>query len=349
MPIAPPANGRIGACNLRYGSTCTVHCNEGYAPSNSRNATGIDGGVIGATGPTVLRCDSSSKSWEGTVPACDECARNYYKQRGVCLPCSSAECPAGMYRAPCTGTEDARCVACTALLPGNAYFATGGSPYYQDNCVVVCKAGYYLSSSGTSCVPVQPSTPAVAVALPSITSLSETYMQIGPVVIALSLTVPPSSPVYLTITVSRQLTHMDHAGVRLAGVRPAKALRTKVVTFTPDNYAQIQNVSVDAWDDVVYEGDHSGVVYWSVESADPGYNRMQVCMCVCIHVCMFGSVIPLPLVIHVFSFSVPFAHSCSLFATITTPLHDATRIPTTLSYTHTHTHTHKYGLIRTYL
>jgi hypothetical protein len=253
-------------------------CDRGYSSSAGLNATGIKSGDIGIAGPTVLRCDASSKSWEGMPPVCDECALNYFKQGDSCFPCSTSECPRGMYRAACAQTSDASCVPCTSPLPANAYYATGGNPYYLDNCITACSAGFYLPSSGSSCEQINPTTPALTVGLPTTPQVAESSQLFKiPVTMSLSLTVPPTSPVLVTITVSRQLVLMENSGSR-----PADPVRSKVVTFTPANYFQIQNVSIDAWDDNVYEGEHSGLVHMTMDSADPAYNKLQVlCLSFC--------------------------------------------------------------------
>jgi hypothetical protein len=274
MPLTPPAHGRVVDCRLHYNATCSVVCNEGYAASGGLNASDLGDGISGSGWPTVLRCDAFSKSWEGSVPQCDECVRGYYKQGRACLPCVTSECPPGKYRAACTRTADAPCVPCSAPLPANAYYASGGSPYYQNNCIVACVAGFYMSSNGSACIPEPRTTPTLTYAARTqavVPLLSEAYKQAGILTVPFSLTVAPTSAVYVTVTVSRQLVLVDQTGQRRA--TPS---RSTVLTFTHADYGIVQNVSLDAWDDLVYEGVHSGLVYYSLSSADPAYDLLQV-------------------------------------------------------------------------
>jgi hypothetical protein len=60
------------------------------------------------------------------------------------------------------------------------------------------------------------------------------------------------------------------------GPRPSTPTLTRSITFTTTNFALVQNVYVDAWDDGVYEAEHGGLIFFSVESGDPAYNKMQV-------------------------------------------------------------------------
>jgi hypothetical protein len=271
LPTAPH-NGMLVSCSDEYRATCTIRCQQGYSASGGRNASvGSGVNVIGSAGHVVLRCDESSKSWEGTPPLCNECADSYYMQGGTCLACTTSECPRGMYRAGCSASADAPCVPCTTSLPAQGYYATGGSPYYQDNCLVACAAGFVLSSDGTACVPAVTAAPSITVGSPDTLQLSETYKQAKVLTFPLSLTVAPTSTVVVKVSVSRQLTLTDSSGAR-----PKVPLLSKSVTFTTANYALVQNVSIDAWDDVVYEGEHGGLVYFSVESTDPAYTKLQV-------------------------------------------------------------------------
>ncbi len=270
-PPRVPPNGVIVSCSYDFEDTCTIKCKEGYSVGGGRNASG-ENSVIEAGVHIVLLCDASLKSWRGVPPLCQECSNNYYKKQDTCLPCTTSECPRGMYRAACGASDDAFCVPCTSPLPANAYYATGGSPYYQDNCLIVCDPGFVLSDgAGSACVPAVPTTPAVTVGLPGTLQVSETYKQSKRVTLPLYLTIAPTSTVTVKISVSRQLTLMDETGPR-----PSTPTLTRSITFTTTNFALVQNVYVDAWDDGVYEAEHGGLIFFSVESGDPAYNKMQV-------------------------------------------------------------------------
>ena len=67
-----------------------------------------------------------------------------------CQPCTRAPCGIGLYRMTCnpSSTQDARCTYCSSPPP-NAIHVTGGLPYTDDNCMWVCKEGYYRV--GNSC------------------------------------------------------------------------------------------------------------------------------------------------------------------------------------------------------
>ena len=62
----------------------------------------------------------------------------------TCIPCTTAACSIGTFRAMCTSSsvQDAHCAPCT-MPPINSDHITGGLPYTTDNCLWVCREGYY--------------------------------------------------------------------------------------------------------------------------------------------------------------------------------------------------------------
>ena len=73
------------------------------------------------------------------------------------------------------------------------------------------------------------------------------------------------------------LTSQPLANVSVA-ISPDSQLATSVssVTFTPGNWDQVVYVSVLGRNDSVVEGDHTGVVSFSVTSTDVAYNALPV-------------------------------------------------------------------------
>ena len=129
-----PQNGRIVSCRHTYGDLCTFQCNSGFSPRGNISS----------------RCLASG-TWS-SVPACDFCASNFFRDGSECLACSTGLCPVGFFRSQCLINQDSTCVPCSSnSRPQNSRFVTAGIPEFADACRWDCDVGFFQSSS--ACVP----------------------------------------------------------------------------------------------------------------------------------------------------------------------------------------------------
>ncbi len=67
--------------------------------------------------------------------------------------CDTSPCTVGKYRGVCDDSTPGDCLPCSTG-PENAYYISAGSPYNEDNCSWICKAGFFLPvSDGSECIP----------------------------------------------------------------------------------------------------------------------------------------------------------------------------------------------------
>jgi len=126
---APCSNGNA------FGSTCNLKCWEGFA---------------GAPNTSTVSCSATSRVFEGSMPNCTQCAPGWWSPRkGICLPCSKAECPVGQYRGECEANADSQCVLCSTR-PAFSRYTTAGIPYNKDTCGWECQEGYKVGTVNTT-------------------------------------------------------------------------------------------------------------------------------------------------------------------------------------------------------
>jgi hypothetical protein len=132
-----------GAC---YQCTSTACATGQY---RSKCTATSDGRCVPCTNPIPQNAVYSSAGSPYDSNSCAwVCNPGYYKSGGLCQPCSTTRCEAGLYRGPCTATGDGPCVACTSK-PTSSNFVGGGNPYNTNSCPWGCVPGYY--TTGATC------------------------------------------------------------------------------------------------------------------------------------------------------------------------------------------------------
>ena len=137
------------ACNVGYflsdSITCTA-CNLSSCPVGQyRNGCWF---IINAVCVPCSNKPSGALYISAGIPidqdACQwKCNGGSFLSSGLCVPCTTSSCPAGMYRGPCSSISDAICLPCPGM-PNETTIIT------QNGCGWVCRAGYFLD--GAACI-----------------------------------------------------------------------------------------------------------------------------------------------------------------------------------------------------
>ena len=253
-PLPDDGVSIIGVSSRAVGSRLEVQCKPGFAPAEAVSLECIEDA-------------SGYVRWSGMRPECDSCVPGYYMDgEGQCKTCIMAGCPSGQYRGPCQGSDPGTCIPCTAPIPRNAAFVTGGNPFYRDNCRWQCNDGYFLSVENLMVVCVIEAVPSIwASLLGSQVSLEATSdfrrQSVEPVSLTIQISMQPTSPVTVNL-----IPQDDQLALPVPSV----------LIFTADNYTATPSVVIAAGNDINEEGLHGGVMTFQVSSSDPRFDGMDV-------------------------------------------------------------------------
>jgi hypothetical protein len=124
---APTYFRREGACAACSTSTCPLGQFRGPCGESED----------GACGACTTKPPNSEFSGGGIPFDKDQCPwvcmAGYFKKDGSCAACSAAPCDAGMYRSPCSPSQDGVCTQCTNA-PAFATYTGPGSPFDSNTC-----------------------------------------------------------------------------------------------------------------------------------------------------------------------------------------------------------------------
>ena len=299
-----PQHGKIVSCSHEYGDACVFQCDSGFFPFGnitsmclasakwSREAPACDTCDEGfyrdgdtcqscSAGPCSLGsfrsaclanvdsactpCSAISKPSNSRFITAGEpvyadscrwaCQVGFFQSASLCAPCTISPCiQVGFYRETCSrmgATQDAACEICNSSLPLNASWIASA---IGTSCSWMCDRGFETDTS--ACVPS--AIPFIIVQGPSPAALKEAFPT-TPAHVFLVLSEPPTEAVTITLMVSNQITL----------VTPVQ------LVFTSANWNIPQTVSVLPIDDLVREGDHSGLIFFqSVASPDVLFNGL---------------------------------------------------------------------------
>ena len=87
-----------------------------------------------------VSCGVSDGSYVWTRLCEYECIEGYFKDNGVCVPCTEVlQCPPGFTQGPCSRVSDTQCVPCPDA---------GAGSLWTFECRFVCEAGYFKTDDG---------------------------------------------------------------------------------------------------------------------------------------------------------------------------------------------------------
>ena len=238
--LSDQGNYHVLDCDRTLGGLCHLQCRSGFEPRS----------------PVVLQCAKNSAGypiWSGERPSCVDCLPGYYRHGSDCRPCETSSCRAGFFRSPCVSPLGATCVACTNPLPENAYYSSAGEPYDTNSCHWECVSGAFFHNATFSCLgDIQPS-----LILKVVLGNTGEAMGSPPAVVTVSLSMQPAASVAV---------HLESTLSQLKAPSPLS------IDFTPFNWNLPVQVYVNAIDDAVFEGDHSGPILIRASSVDPRYD-----------------------------------------------------------------------------
>ena len=295
-------NGAAMPCNASSGQSCILQCDPGFSPAGDVIRTCSSNGKWSNSNPSCEDCLSgyfrngeycslcsasaclrgmyrspcTAQTDSRCIPCTQKpvnaryvtsgdpvftdsctwkCEAGYYESVGSCLACSTSFCPDGFYRIECKTlgrTENAQCIECTAPIPNHAHYVRGNTSHVCDwECDSI-----YTKTSNSTCELKPPPTLLFDPSVIGRLSEANATKSIG---IPIFLSLEPIAPVSVTV---RTLDQLFVSGV--------------VYTFTAANWSDAQIVQVWVVDDLVREGEHSGLVSFSISSSDLRVDGIEV-------------------------------------------------------------------------
>jgi len=246
---ADQGNYHVLGCNRTIGGICELACKAGFAPAS----------------PVVSECishGSGSPRWTHSEPACISCLANHYRNGSDCLPCTRSSCPVGQYRGACAAPQGGDCRPCTNPLPAFAHYTSAGNPYDSNNCNWDCNNGYFMNNGSTFCSTERD--PGIQVHIDGARQrfFLDTAEDPGsaPAAIEIALAQAPSETVTISLVDLSVQLHVP--------ALPA-------LVFTTSNWNVPIRIEINAVDDSVFEGQHSGHASLRSSSLDPNYEGLQ--------------------------------------------------------------------------